>query len=225
LILILLLFSCQKEENKETVKSSDLTYPDQEGWDSKVTTTQNGITNAIIVYGHMQRFKKSKIVEFDSGIEIDFFDEEGNHTSKLISDNGKLNETSNDIEAFGNVVVVSDSGISLETQHLWWDNNVEKVISDEFVKITTVEQDTFYGYGFESDQYLENWKINKIFGKTRKGLQLDLGIKKKDTKNDSVNTDSAAVKKEAVIDTSATDSSMVKIEPKKAIVPNLEKQK
>ena len=163
-------------------------YPDQEGWNSTVTSSKNGIVGAIIQYGHMQRFKKRNVVDFDSGIVVDFYDEQGVHTSKLTSRNGRLDEATNNIEAIGNVHVVSDTGISLRTQRLKWDNSIEKIISNNFVTIVTAEKDTFYGNGFESDQNLENWHITGFSGKASKGLDLDFQFKKKKQPTDSVST-------------------------------------
>ena len=35
----------------------------------------------------------------------------------------------------------------------------EKLSTKDSIMITTLEQDTLYGIGFESDSDLENWKI------------------------------------------------------------------
>ena len=117
-VLFIIFFTCQNSSKNSEEKRENLEFPDQEGWNSTMTSTKDGILSAVIRYGHMQRFKKRKVVEFDGGIEIDFYDEKGNHTSKLTSDEGKLNEGTNDIEAIKNVVVVSDSGINLKTDKL-----------------------------------------------------------------------------------------------------------
>ena len=66
--------------------------------------------------------------------------------------------------AIGNVVVLSDSGVTLFTDTLSWDNIREKVYSDDEVIFITEEQDTLYGIGFESDVELDNWKILKPTG-------------------------------------------------------------
>jgi len=201
LIFLFALFAaCEKNEQKESAQTEDVLLPDQEAWNSTVTSTVDGRLNAVIRYGHMQRFKRKKVVEFDSGIEIDFYNEKGEHTSKLTSDRGKLNEASSDIEAFGNVVVVSDSGINLQTEHLYWDNSIEKVVSDTFVTITSAEQDTFYGIGFESDQYLNNWVIRRISGKTSRGLDLELEKKDKGAQKDTTRVDSIVAKENAAGD-------------------------
>ncbi len=186
--------TCQKNQENNIEKAVETEYPDQEGWNSTMTSTKDGVISAVIRYGHMKRFKKRKVVEFDSTIEIDFYDEKGIHTSKLTSEKGKLNEGTNDIEAIINVVVVSDSGINLKTEQIWWDNSVEKVVTDKFVTITTAQNDTFYGYGFESDQYLDNWSIRKFSGKAGRGLELDIEFSENKHRTDSVTVDSTAVK-------------------------------
>ncbi len=190
LVAALLLIHCgQKASQLEAQKSND-EIPDQEGWNSIVTTSKNGKVAAILKYGHMQRFKQRQLVELDGQVTVDFFNEQGIHTSNLVADRGRLDETTNNIEAFGNVVVVSDTGITLKTERLRWDNSIEKIVTNDFVTIITAEQDTFYGKGFESDQNLENWRIIAFSGKTSRGLDLDLQIEKKKPRRDTSRTGS-----------------------------------
>jgi LPS export ABC transporter protein LptC len=202
LFVLFVISSCQKKQDTVVADMEQTEYPDQEGWNSTVTSSKNGIVGAIIKYGHMQRFKKRKVVDFDKGIVVDFFDEQGVHTSNLISERGRLDEATNNIEAFGKVVVVSDTGITLMTERLRWDNSIEKIVSNNFVTIITVDQDTFYGNGFESDQNLENWHITSFSGKASRGLNLDFQFSKKKTSDLSSTKlesdtlkDSTAVKK------------------------------
>jgi len=197
LFAILIFAGCQKRKENTVANPENFEFPDQEGWNSKVISTTNGIVGAIIQYGHMQRFKKRKVVEFDQGIVVDFFNEEGEHTSKLTSKNGKLDEDTKNIEAFGNVVVVSDTGITLKTERLRWDNSIEKIVTYEFVTIVTAEQDTFYGNGFESDQNLENWRITGFSGITSRGIDLNFQLSKKKQQSDSITI-------ESIIDTANT---------------------
>jgi LPS export ABC transporter protein LptC len=209
LSLSICLVTCQKSQESSVAKTGETEYPDQEGWNSTMTSTKDGVLTAVIRYGHMQRFKNRKVVEFDDGIEIDFYDEKGNHTSKLTSDKGKMNEGTNDIEAIKNVVVVSDSGINLKTEQIWWDNSVEKVVTDKFVMITTNKNDTLYGYGFESDQHLDNWSIRKVSGKAGRALDLGTEFKQKEVVVDTVSVvsvdsvliDSTLTKKTIQVDT------------------------
>ncbi len=137
-----------------------------------VQVTKNGKPTAVIRYGHMEKFTKKNLLLLDQGLEVDFYNTEGQHTSNLVAKQGKMIENSGNVEAFKNVVVVSDSGITLKTEHLLWDANKEKIISDQFVTITTPEGDTLYGQGFESDQSLQNWIIKNPRGISNKKVNI-----------------------------------------------------
>jgi hypothetical protein len=62
------------------------------------------------------------------------------------------------------VIVVSDSGVTLFTDTLSWDNLRERIFTEDSVIFITEQQDTLYGVGFESDVELDNWKILKPTG-------------------------------------------------------------
>lgn len=142
---------------------SSATLPSQESWNTTVTFTDSGIVKAILKAGHIAAFEASKQTQLDSGVHVDFFDEHGVHSSVLTSRTGKVDENTNNLEAIGNVVVVSDSGVVVETEKLFWDNQRQLIHSDEFVKITSPKEN-LQGHGFESDQNLKNYKIFKVTG-------------------------------------------------------------
>ena len=77
---------------------------------------------------------------------------------------------SNNLQANGNVYVVSDSGYTLTTSELIWDNRYKMIIAEDSVMFTTTEGDTMYGVGFESDMDLDQWRIFRIFGVIREGI-------------------------------------------------------
>lgn len=139
-----------------------------------LTTTNQGRMKARIQFEHMEKYSKKKIVKFNQGVEIDLYDEKGSHTSRVYCDEAVLNETTNQVELSGNVVVVSDSGLTLRSQKLRWNENEGKILSDVFVTIITAEKDTIHGYGFEADQTLKNWIIKRPWGVTQKRLNLEV---------------------------------------------------
>ncbi len=142
---------------------SSATLPTQESWNTTVTFTDSGIVKAILKAGHISAFEASKQTLLDSGVHVDFFDEHGKHSSVLTSRSGKVDENTNNLEAIGNVVVVSDSGVVVETEKLFWDNQRQLIHSDEFVKITSPKE-SLQGHGFESDQSLRNYRIFRVTG-------------------------------------------------------------
>ena len=103
-------------------------------------------------------------------VEIDFYNDVGEHISILYSDSASINEQSNDLNANGNVYVVSDNGYTLLTRKIVWNNSYKMIMAEDSVMFTTSDGDTLYGVGFESDSDLEEWRIFKPFGIARAGI-------------------------------------------------------
>lgn len=171
---IIISVSCGKkgEEPIETTKQIK-NLPEQEGWNSELYISKAGHPQAIVHYGHMTKYETQKIVYFDEGVEVDFYDVDGNHTSHLVSDKGEYHEKTEDVIGIGNVVVVSDSGVTLKTEVIKWDNKREKILSDTLVTIITDERDTLYGKGLESEPDLDHWVILKPWGISQRRVAID----------------------------------------------------
>ena len=166
--MVVLLLSCHSKEE-------DNSRPDS------IELTENEIWNPVIILSR----EENKIVEAKSeklykntnadallvdNVEVDFFNEEGRHISILFSDSARINEQNNNLRANGNVYVVSDSGYTLTTREILWDNRYKMIVAEDSVMFTTTAGDTLYGVGFESDMDLEQWRIFRIFGVTREGI-------------------------------------------------------
>lgn len=162
-ILITLIFaSCVEEKIKPPVGSiSDSTrMPSQESWNSKVIISENGILRAILFADHITVYDDERIRLLED-VKIDFYDEYKHKTTTLTSDKGKVDDKTKNLYALGNVVAVSDSGDTLWTDELMWNNKKEKITTDKFVTIST-KKERIEGYGFESDQHLKNYVVYNI---------------------------------------------------------------
>ena len=104
-------------------------------------------------------------------VKVDFFDKKQNHVAVLNSEKAEVDQNSNNMKAIGDVIAVSDSGITLYTDTLYWNAKKEKMSTMDSVMLTTTEKDTLYGIGFESDSDLQNWKIIKPSGVTSRGTK------------------------------------------------------
>ena len=58
----------------------------------------------------------------------------------------------------------------LFSKKLLWSSRDEKLKTEEKIMITTLDRDTLYGIGFESDSDLKNWKILSPSGVTSRVL-------------------------------------------------------
>ncbi|MBM4166983.1 MAG: LPS export ABC transporter periplasmic protein LptC [Ignavibacteria bacterium] len=164
--VIFLCTSCEQKIQPSVVNQFETNAPSQESWNSEITISDSGRNRAIIFAGYVSVFENRSFTILDSGVIVDFFDEQGHHTSKLTARKGKVNDASKDLEAEGNVVLISDSGTVVETEKLFWNNTAQKVHSQEFVHITSPTED-IRGYGFESDQELRFYKIFRVAGKAK----------------------------------------------------------
>ena len=138
--------------------------PDAESWNATITLTNKGSKRAVIKSGHLQKYQQRQYILLDQKVDADFFNEEEIYTSNLKSEIAEIDESKDFLIAMGNVVVVSDSGVSLFTDTLSWDNVEEKVFTDDRVVFITEQNDTLYGIGFKSDIELNNWEIMQPTG-------------------------------------------------------------
>ncbi|MGE5315763.1 MAG: LPS export ABC transporter periplasmic protein LptC [Acidobacteriota bacterium] len=156
--------ACEEKIKPATLGGlSSQSMPSQESWKTTVTFTDTGVVKAILKTGHLSMYEQSRTTHLDSGVHVDFFDEYGRHSTVLTSQKGSVDESTNNLEAVGNVVVRSDSGVVVRTEKMRWDNARQRILSDEFVRITSPTEQ-LQGRGFESDQNLRNYKIFHVTG-------------------------------------------------------------
>ncbi len=142
----------------------------QESWNSTITISDSGKLIATVRAGHIAAFPDRQYTLFDSNIVVDFYDENERHSSVLTARSGRVNDVTHDLEAHGNVVVISDSGTTLKTEELFWINHTQKVTSRVFVDILSPTEH-IQGQGFESDRGLRNYVIFKVTGQAQANKQ------------------------------------------------------
>ena len=162
-ILCLFIFACNNTELNKIGETRD-GLPDAESWNATITLTNKGSKRAVIKSGHLQKYQQRQYILLDQKVDADFFNEEEIYTTNLKSEIAEIDESKDFLIAMGNVVVVSDSGVSLYTDTLSWDNVEEKVFTDDRVVFITEQNDTLYGIGFKSDIELNNWEIMQPTG-------------------------------------------------------------
>lgn len=162
LILSVIFNACSDDKLKPQVtgvtQSKDL--PTQESWNSKVLFTEEGNLKAILFSDHIMMYteKNETLLE---GVKIDFYDQQEVHTSTLTSKKGRVDDITKNMYAIDSVVAVNDSGVVLRTERLMWRNKDRKIVTEDFVTIDTPKE-KIQGYGFESDQSLDNYVIRDI---------------------------------------------------------------
>lgn len=165
-LLVVVSFGCEEKIRPSVLdEHNTLNLASQESWNTKVVFSDSGRIKAVLHAGHILVYQEKQITVMDGGVKADFFDADENHTSVLTSLRGTVDDRTRNFEAISQVVVVSDSGTTLETERLLWDNATRKVRTNEFVKIVSANEQ-IRGHGLESDQDLKNYKIFRVTGQT-----------------------------------------------------------
>jgi LPS export ABC transporter protein LptC len=123
---------------------------------------------ALIKSGHLEKYNDRQYILLDQDVDVDFFDDLEQHTTNLKSQIAEVDERTNFMTAIGDVIVVSDSGVTLYTDTLMWNSEEELIYTDDPIMLTTEKNDTLYGIGFESDVSMDHWKILQPSGVTER---------------------------------------------------------
>ena len=116
----------------------------------------------------LEKYNQEQQIKLDQIVKVEIFDKKQNHVAVINSAKAEVDQKTNNMKAIGDVVAVSDSGITLYTDTLFWNAKKEQMNTKDSVMITTIEKDTLYGVGFESDSDLQNWKVLKPSGVTNR---------------------------------------------------------
>jgi len=154
----LVFLSCSSRQEAGNITPPDK-LPDQIMENSVVVFTVNGIKSTVVKAKYVEKFLADDLT-IARGLYVDFFDKEGTHTSVLVADSGNIREVKQNLEVRGEVVFTTDRGVNLETKSLRWDPNLNKILTDDFVKVTR-GKDVVTGYGLESDPELKHITIKR----------------------------------------------------------------
>ncbi len=155
----LVLVGCEPEKSPVPSNADVKRVPDQLILDFVLTETQEGRKLWVLQAERAKIFDSSNEIDLDT-LVVDFFDELEVHTSTLTSHHGIINRTSHNMQAFGEVVIVTDEGLRLESEEARWLNRPGQIVSDAPVQFTR-GRNVLTGVGFVSDPSLDNIEIKR----------------------------------------------------------------
>lgn len=180
-VLFFAMQSCVKTGDWQKVKQlqNDTVYPEK-ATGVEINITDSGHRIAQIHSTLMERYSgKNPYLEMKKGVKALFFNKQGVKENQLDANYAISYESEKIIEVRNDVRLENVKGERLNTEKLTWNQATKKIYTDQFVKITTVDE-VIYGDGFESNQNFTEYKIFKI-----RGI-----LSLKDVKTDSAHVDS-----------------------------------
>jgi len=160
--VLALAAACTERTSEDNSRKPDelaAPIPDQILYQSDILLSERGVKKILIESDYLEKYS-SKDSTIMAGIQATFFDSLGLVTSTLVSDSGIVREDSRRLEVWGNVKVVSNNGVTLEADSLYWDQERDSVTTESFVRITH-SGNVQTGYGLQSDNSLTNFRIKR----------------------------------------------------------------
>jgi LPS export ABC transporter protein LptC len=164
LFLLSGLLACENDPKEIAKYELEGRYPTQSGKNVEILYSSKGKVkfqlNAPILnqYSGNENYR-----EMPEGVHIKVFDSSMNVSSELTANYAIDKEYEKKMEAKEDVVVINKKGERLNTEHLVWDQETEKITSDVFVKITTKDQ-VLMGEGLVANPEFTEYRILKPRG-------------------------------------------------------------
>jgi lipopolysaccharide export system protein LptC len=159
-----LFSSCENDIEKVKLVGSGRNEPVEKAVNIKILYSDSARVQVELTAPLMERYLGAKAsLEMRKGFLALFYTNSLAVKSRLSADYGIRYEHEQKMIARKNVVVINEKGEQLNTEHLVWDEKAQKLLSNEFVKITTKEE-IIYGTGFEANQDFSQYKIFNIKG-------------------------------------------------------------
>ena len=142
--------------------------PDQEVSDFVLTETDQGIPQWTLYAQYAATYSTRNTITA-RGIRVDFFSDKGVKNSTLTAREGDINQMSRDMTASGDVILQSQDGTRMSTQHLQFLNHAQRIRTDDFVRVERAG-DVLTGVGFDSDPQLKHFEFrSKVNATVRSG--------------------------------------------------------
>lgn len=134
-------------------------------YNAEIYFLDSTLMKAHVRAGRVQWYPSQQQTLLDSGVAVVFYSPTGRIAARLWCDSAKVENTTNNMWAYGNVRVISDStGSRLQTQTLQWNQQQRKLSTNDYVRIERSDEVVEGGYGFESDEYLKHYTIFHVRG-------------------------------------------------------------
>ena len=154
------------EDKMSTIQSFDYDQDEiaERIVDVAITYSDSGRIQAQLQAPLMLRYTSEyDQIEMPEGLHAVFFDRQGQRESELWADYGVRKLKSRITVASGNVKVINQKGDTLLSEHLVWDEQDDRVFTDQYVEIRTPKE-IIMADGFESDMSFSSYEFYNIRG-------------------------------------------------------------
>jgi LPS export ABC transporter protein LptC len=168
--VLLLLTGCARQSDTLPPGVPMEDVPDQETWDIALSLSMDGQPRALVRAPYLARYERADstfarfgpTAEDTSRVAVRVYDD-GQPTATVESDRLIYFDEERRFVAEGRVVVQTETGKTLRSESLTWDEAERSLRTDGFVRITTPTE-RLQGYQLVADEGLETYTLARITG-------------------------------------------------------------
>ena len=142
--------------------------PSQVTWDARFSMEEGGRRRATIAAQKMEQYDTEdstfsvwRTLLDSNRVRSYVFDEKGDSSATIVADSVVFYNQEGRFEAYGNVVVTTQEGRRLNSEHLTWNQADRTIRTRRFVQITTPTE-RVQGNGLVADEDLETYQIGSF---------------------------------------------------------------
>lgn len=162
--LVVPMASCKNDLDKVAAVALPELVPDRVTSKAEYLYSDSGVVRNRLRAGRIAEWKaKPERTEITEGLELQFFDPQGNPGSKLTARRGVIWPAQKRMEVYEQVVFTNTKGERLETEQLTWEQDSARVRTDKAVRVQRGE-DIIHGQGLDAAEDFSNYVIRKVTG-------------------------------------------------------------
>ncbi len=164
-IIACVLLGCKNDLDQLAEVDMSATAPDRVTIHAEYLYSDSGIVKNRLRAGRVEEYmpEDRQRTEMSEGVELVFFNNDGTPGSVLLARKGLVKPRQNRMEVRDHVVFTNTRGERLETEHLVWSQDSDRVWTDQPVKIVRA-QDILYGQGLDANEDFSRYTLRRLTG-------------------------------------------------------------
>lgn len=154
--------------DQDASTSEEGPIPKHVSWDAQFAMSEGGRSRAVLEASRMEQYRVSdstysiwRSMADTSRVRVYLFGEQGDSSATVTADSLVFQDQKGVLDAYGNVVVVTEDGKRLESEHLTWEQADRTIRTRRFVRIQTPTE-VVQGDGLVADEDLETYQIGRF---------------------------------------------------------------
>lgn len=157
--------ACQNDLDKVAAVEVGLHAPDRITTEAEYLYSDSGRVTNRLRAGRIAEWTtgENKRTEMSDGVELLFYDRDGDPQSRLTARRGTILPKEERMEVYEQVVFVNQKGERLETEQLTWYEDSARVRTDKAVRVQR-GADVIHGLGLDATEDFSSYVIHRITG-------------------------------------------------------------